>query len=243
MRGGWFLAAVLALPAAAPGQAALLPSGTILPISLNRSLNAAKLDPGAPFLAEVMQNIPGTPVRRRAKVLGHVVEASVRKNGPARLAISFDAVRVHGRLIPFKAHLRALASLVEVEEAQIPEEEASRGLTPETWTTQQIGGDMVYRGGGPVAQGLTPVGTPAPYGILGLPQAGSGQPCRGVIDGDRQTQAWWLFSTDACGVYGFDDIRIEHAGRTAPQGEIVLTSPTGRLDLYGGSGLLLRVQR
>ena len=218
-----------------------IPAGTILPVSLDRSLNPAKLRSGERIRGEIMQSIPGTRVRRGAKVFGRVVEASAPRNGPARLAIDFDKIEMHRTFIPIQTNLRAVASLLEVEEAQIPEEEASRGMTPETWTTRQIGGDMVYRGGGPVSLGETPVGQPSPYGILGPPAAQLGLPCRGVVAGNTRQQAWWLFSTDACGVYGYSNVRIVHAGRTAPMGQIALEARHGKIDLYSGTAFLLRV--
>lgn len=233
------LAALLALPAAAQQP---LPAGTILAVQLNGSLNAARVHAGQPISATVMQSVPGTPIHRHARILGHVVQASVMQNGPARLEIVFDAVESHGQRIPLRTNLRALASFNEVEEAQVPTVMSSRGMTPETWDTEQIGGDHVYRGGGPVALGDETVGTPAPYGILGIPQQQAGQPCRGVVDGNDKPQALWLFSTNACGVYGYPGIRILHAGRTDPLGQIVLTTEKGKLNLYSGSGLLLRVQ-
>ena len=130
---------------------------------------------------------------------------------------------------------------MDVEEAQVPEEMSSRGMNPENWTTQQIGGDQVYRGGGPVASGLTTVGEVTPYGALDVPRAQPGDPCRGVIGENSQPQAMWLFSSDACGVYGFSNIRIQHAGRSDPRGSIVLSSTNGKLILGSGTGMLLRV--
>jgi hypothetical protein len=145
MRCKWVFAALLSIPPGIVAQNAL-PSGTILPVSLDTSLNAAKIHAGMRIRATVMQDIPGTAIRRRAQIVGHVVQAGAAKDGHLILEIRFDAVKIRSQMVPFTANLRALASFMEVEEAQIPEEMSSRGLTPETWTTQQIGGDQFYRG-------------------------------------------------------------------------------------------------
>lgn len=240
MKSTLILAALMLSPIGVMAQSAL-PAGTILPVRLDTSLKANKVHAGQEIRAKVMQNIPGTPVRRGATVLGHVVRAG-SSNGQTKLEFCFDAVKIHGRRIPLKASLRALASVMEVEEAQIPEESADRSITPEVATTQQIGGEQVYRGGGPVADGDLAVGEPTPYGVLAVPRAQPGQHCQGIVADNHRPQALWLFSTDACGVYGFSDIRIEHAGRSDPAGKIILESDKRKLDIGSGSGLLLRVQ-
>ena len=242
MNSAWILAAMLAFPAAMIAQSSV-PAGTILPVSLDKGLNVRRARPGQEVRAKVMQDVPGTPIRRGAQVVGHIVDASSGANGQSKLAIRFDSVRVHRQSIPIITSLRALASFGEVQQAQDPEEGASRGLTPETWTTEQIGGDQVYRGGGPVAVGTSVVGEPTPYGVLGLPRTQAGKPCRGAIADANSRQAFWLFSTDACGVYGYSNVRIEHAGRTEPAGTITLSTANGKLKLQSGSGLLLRVQQ
>jgi len=188
-----------------------------------------------------MQNIPGTPIKRRAQVVGHIVSLAPATSGHARLEIAFDAIQSHGQTIPIKTNLRALASFLEVQEAEDPEEIASRGITPEVATTTQIGGEQVYRGGGPVTEGDTVVGKPTPWGILGLPRTQPGMPCRGAVDHNDQSQAFWLFSTDACGIYGFSSLKIEHAGRTDPAGTVVLASNQDKLSLGSGTAMLLRV--
>jgi hypothetical protein len=241
MRHSGMIVAVLALSAIVQAQSAV-PPGTLIPASLSQQIKASSVHPGQQIRARIMQDIPGTSIHRGAHLLGHVVRAETSKNGPARLEITFDNVLEHGRRIPIRSNLRTMASFFEVEQAQIPEEMSSRGLTPETWTTQQIGGDQVYRGGGPVAVGDTVVGRPLPYGVVGLPLGQAGQKCRGQLVGNTSPQAFWLFSTNACGVYGFPNIRVEHAGRTDPQGTIILTAQNGKLELNSGSALLLRVQ-
>lgn len=241
-RLGWLLAVLLALPFATVAQNAAeneLPAGTLLPVALGHGINAGKLHAGDQIHARVMQSIPGTAVRRGARVVGRVVAVSSGSNGPAKVAIRFDAVRSQGRVIPVSTDLRAVASPMEVQMAQVPVDMSSRGLTPETWTTQQIGGDQVYRGGGPVARGETPVGKPVPYGVEAVPQPSANGPCRGA-QGNGQPQALWLFSANACGVYGFGNLRIERAGRSS--GTIVLSSNAGNLKVGGGSALLLHVQ-
>lgn len=235
------LAAALLFPGTSRAQSTL-PPGTILPVTLSETLRADRVHSGQPFTAKVMQDIPGTPVCRGSRVLGHVVRAEATKNGPAKLDLIFDFVQLRHATIPLKTDLRAIASFIEVGQAQVPEEGASRGITPEVATSQQIGGEQVYHGGTTVYRGDEIVGRPTAYGVLGVPRASIGQPCRGVVASNARPQALWLFSTDACGVYGFNDLRIEHAGRTGPRGEIVLTSNNGKLKLDSGTAILLRVQ-
>ena len=236
--GNWLGIGMLGISLAATGQTAVPPPGTILPISLDSSLNGAKVRAGQVVQATIMQSIPGTRIHRGAKVLGTVVLA---EPGGTQVALRFDAIRTHGKILQVRTSLRALASFLEVEEALIPEEMAIRGTTPETATTQQIGGEQVYRGGGPVTAGLKVVGMPAPNGVLAAPRVSAGQPCRGAVAGDNRPQALWLFSTDACGVYGYPQLRIRGAGRTDPEGIILLVSDKGKVLLRSGTGMLLRV--
>lgn len=240
IRCAWMVAAVLCLPAVGPAQSAP-PYGTIIPISLDNTINVKKAHAGEPIRSTVMQDVPGTAIHRGAHVLGRVLRATAQKGEPARLEIRFDAVKMHNHILALHASLRALASFLEVEEAQIPEDGASRGMTPENWNTQQIGGDQVYRGGGSVEVGETVVGQPTPWGVLALPRTQFGMPCRGVVGEANRPQAMWLFSSDACGVYGFENIRIEQAGRNDQKGTITLESANGKLSLVSGSAMLLRV--
>ncbi len=240
MKQLWIAAAFLLAAIAMQAQSAL-PSGTLLPVRLDTTLYAAKAHPGQPVRATVMQNIPGTLIRRDARLLGHIVQATAPNKGPAQMEIVFDTVIIQGRAVAFKASLRALASFMEVGAAEAPDEGGDQAIPPVDSTFTQIGGEVVFRGGGPVWDGKKAVGKPTPYGVLALPRANPGSGCRGVIGENTQPQALWLFSTNACGLYGFSHLRIVHAGRTDPMGKIILASDKGKLVIHAGSGILLRV--
>jgi hypothetical protein len=212
-----------------------VPAGTVLPLRLETSLKADRIHAGQQIRSRVMQDIPGTHIRKGTTVLGQVVSFT-----PARLELRFDTLVTHGQRIALHTDLRALASLLEVEEAQIPEGGPDKGIPAYDYTTRQIGGEEVYRGGGPVARGVIPVAEPTPDGARG--QLSSNPPCRASIADNINSQALWLFSTDACGIYGFPNLVIEHARRTNPVGNIVLVPNGSRLNIRSGSGLLLRVQ-
>lgn len=177
-------------------------------------------------------------------MLGQVLEAdSAPKNGRGRIILRFDRVRLAKRsqFLPVVLNLRAIASFVEVEDAQLPLTGSDRGTAEEAYTTVQVGGDVVYRGGGPVMKGSDVVGTPVEGGVLAELISNPAVHCRGPVEGNNRKQAVWVFSSDACGAYGFRNLRIAHAGRSDPLGQIVLVSDGGNLKIPSGSGLLLRV--
>jgi hypothetical protein len=130
----------------------------------------------------------------------------------------------------------------DVFDAQLPTNSFDEfGTSPTAWTTVQVGGDVVYRGNEVVSRYNEPVGKAGLFGeVTGKLQAVPGSGCRGEVGSNDREQALWIFSVSACGTYGFPDLRIGHAGRTEPVGQIVLES-NGKLNVSGGSGWLLRV--
>ena len=140
--------------------------------------------------------------------------------------------------------LRTLAGFMEVQSAETPEFSPGFG-TPNTWvTTRQVGGDEVYGVGGPVTDRWSnPVGIAVNGGVLVHVRAQTGMPCRGALDEEDCLQALWVFSSDACGLYGMAGVRVEHAGRSEPAGEIILAAEHGDVVVRGGNGMLLRVVR
>jgi hypothetical protein len=220
--------------------------GTILPISLNNSLSSRKSKPGDVISGRIMQDVPlqnGSSIHSGTRVMGHILSVTPAANGgDAQISFQFDSIQLGHSAIPVNTNLRALASLSEIDDAQLPLYGGDRGTPSTAYTTVQIGGDeVVYRVGGPVARGDTVVGKPVYGGVLVSVSSAPGAPCRGAIEGNNQPQALWLFSSDACGVYGYAGVSIGHAGRFNPAGQTLLSTSGRELNIRAGSGLLLRV--
>ena len=217
-----------------------IPAGTIIPVSLNSTLRSDKSN-GTTISATVMQDVPlgaGETLRKGSKVTGHVIEAVIPGTGPAKSQISFqfDQVQLDNLTIPITANLRAVASRKAVVAAtpDVIEEGPDDQV--------QIGGDEIsYGNDGPVMVEEQVVGKYTSQGVLAYGGQDLGTPCRGTIDDNDHPQAFWLFSINACGAYGFGDLTVSHSGRTAPVGEVTLSSNSRMLKIDKGSAMLLLV--
>lgn len=223
-----------------------IPPGTILPIRLG-SLSSEKSKLGDPIRARIMQDVPlgnGSKLRAGSTVLGRIVDVTPAASGKkAALTLKFDAVVQGKTSIPVLTNLRAFASTLEVAFAQTPTTGPGESDVYDWLTTVQVGGEVVYGKGGEVTNGNRVVGRSTYDGVLAEVNANEDAHCRGSIDGNDRPQAFWVFSSDACGPYGFPLLTITHFGRSDPRGEIVLVSERGPLKIRSGSGMLLRVQR
>jgi hypothetical protein len=239
------LLVALFFAAASVYGATVVPDGTVLPVRLNTTLSSKKTKPGQLVTARIMQDVPLPGfgrIRAGAILFGKVtsVQPASSSDGGS-ISLRFDTLRIPHEHIRLVIDLRAIASFMEVQHAQLPIMGGSDRSLPEgAWTTAQIGGDVVYRGGGHVESRIGRVGEPVDGGVLGRLDSNPGRGCRGDGTGDRP-QALWLFSTDACGTYGLPHLTIAHAGRTDPVGEISLQSEKGDVNVQNGAGMLLRV--
>jgi hypothetical protein len=222
-----------------------VPTGTILPVQLNHSVRTDNAKPGQEISARVMQDIPlpaGGRIRAGAKVIGEVVAVKpAAKGNAAEISLRFDTLKSGAQRIPIVTNLRALAGMMDVADAQTPQNGPDRGTSEYNWTTVQIGGEVNYHGMGAISNGSEIVGHSVADGVLVRVTARPGTNCRGEMDGNDHLQALWLFSSDACGLYGFPDVTTVHAGRSSPVGVITLRSEKGNLNVRAGSGMLLRV--
>jgi hypothetical protein len=227
----------------ADNSALTIPSGTVLPVQLSSTVKSNKAVVGEKITGEIMQDVPlpgGTRIPRGAKVIGHVIAAKPATTGHrGQISLRFDTVAIKKQTVPVTTHLRAMASMMAVSEAQVPEFGPDRGTPAYIWTTDLIGGQVNYHDGSLITLGNEVVGHSTPYGVLVHASAIPGTRCHS--DGDR-LQAFWLFSSYACGIYDYGNLELIHAGRTAPRGEITLQAAKGNVNLRSGSGMLLRVQ-
>lgn len=228
--------AIAVLLAAGLLPAQEIPPGTALPVMLSSTLDARKLQSGQPVSGSIQQDVPlpsGGKIGARSRVIGRVLQAGVNADGSSFIRMRWEQVRAKGRDLPLTTSLRALASWWAVESALVPTRTPVRGETEHNWTTVQVGGDVVYRGGGHVMHGETVVGEPEYRGVLVELTAAPESGCPGDSGGRRL--ALWVFSSSACGAYGFDGLDMVHPGET---GEILLRSKTN-VYVRGGSGMLL----
>lgn len=224
----------------------VIPGGTILPVMLDSSIDAKSSKQGQTLKAEVMQDVPlqgSNKLKSGTKVLGEVVAVTPASAlDPATIVFRFSQVESNGQKIPILVCLRALASPLEVSSAQI-QYGSDRRSNP-TWaqTTTLIGRDVAYRDEGKVFQGKEQVGVSVyagGWGTLSRISADLDNQCTGAVDGNDRPQALWLFSHDACGVYGYQAL-VTQQGQTS-EGRIAIASTTGGLKILKRSGLLLRV--
>jgi hypothetical protein len=223
-----------------------IPVGTVLPVRLDSPITAKSM-PGKAVKATVMQDVPignGVRISAGAKVMGQLTE--VNPSGPGtntQVSFKFDQLVTGHHTIPVTTGLRALASPLEVEDAQLPDANSDDATPPNAYTTVQVGSnEVVYRGGGHVMDGSERVGEPVSLdGVLARVRPNSTGGCRGQLNNDEPPQALWVFSSNACGVYGYSHLKILSSGRNAPLGQIVLAVDGRPLNVRAGSGMLLRV--
>ncbi len=231
--------------AGAAFAATLVPDASILPARLEMTLSSKDSKPGEVITARIMQSVPlpgDSRIPAGSKLTGQVMSiqpASADSGGS--ITFRFDTLHLDRETVHLTLRLRAAASYLDVRQAQLPRNADQTG-SESSWTTVQIGGDVVYRGGGGVRNRSGVTGKPVEGGVLVRLDSNPGRGCRNDGTGER-AQAMWLFSSDACGAYGLPDVTIVQPVRNstaAANGEITLKSKKGNVTLHNGSGLLLR---
>jgi hypothetical protein len=234
-----FAIALLLLPVAPSDK---VPAGTVIPVMLSSSLNAAKDKPDSKLEGRVMQEITlpsGVKIREGAQILGHTVSVSKDSTG-STIIVKFNAIQNEGHRIPVMTGLLAVASMAFVSDARNPVSVNSEMVPDTQWVTRQVGGDIVQRGWRKVfssggVEGRWIGGSSVTIKLTPNAQAG----CSGGPGYDRE-QSVWIFSSAACGTYGLPNVKIVSSGITKPIGEIGLSSDRD-INIRGGSGWLFIV--
>ncbi len=239
---------VVARPVESPAQSAagLLPVGTILPVRLDKTLAADEVQAGQQIDGEIMQDVPlqgREKIHMKSRVSGTIVSVAPAAGGTGtQVSVRFDKIDNHGEIISMLTSLRAIASYHKVNSALAPLNSVNAGSPPGWADTVLIGGDVRYGDGGEVVnRQKQKVGKGVSGGVLVHVSAQPGSGCEGPINGDDSLQALWVFSADACGVYGLPGIGVPHDGKTAPVGVITFAFTGSETKLEGFAGMLLRV--
>ena len=231
----WLKLATGLLGAATILAAQDIPAGTALPVTLNSALDAKKDKPGEKIEARIMQDVPlpsGGKIKSGSHLVGHVVEVTKPAGGGSRIVLKFDQLEDERKTIPLTVSARAIAAMESVYAAEAPLGGNSPYEASDEWTMRQVGGDIVSRGRGVIASGDTIVGKWKEGAAWGKLTPSPDGECP-ATDGNDHEQALWVFSTSACGLYGFRGLKLVHTGRTDPVGQIVLESEQ---DLHVGDG-------
>ncbi|WP_228370685.1 hypothetical protein [Candidatus Korobacter versatilis] len=231
---------ILATWTPAIGQTTI-PPGNVLPISLNQTTKADHTHPGAAISGRLMQDVPlpaGAKIREGATVSGTVVQAS--PDGK-QITLRFDSLDDHGTKQPILSGFRAHASYMAVSQVFIPPSGLDRSTPYSTATLILIGGDVSYRGGGPVTHGNDPVGKPVGEGVLVKVLPNPDRGCDTPYDRNDTEQALWAFSSDACGMYGYIHRKMVDRGLLNGSGQFTLATAKGKIKLQKGDGMLLIV--
>ncbi|MGB8325225.1 MAG: hypothetical protein WCE52_19870 [Candidatus Acidiferrum sp.] len=223
-----------------------LPLGLILPVTLAQTISVEHAQAGQPIEARIMQDVPLTlhdKIPAKSRISGAIVAVTkAADEHGVELSLRFDKVEFNKDMIPTLTSLRVMASREAVREAQTPSTGADGG-TPTGWAdTVQIGGDNRFGDGGKVRSRFKQtVGKGIAGGVLVHVHARPGTDCDGPVNGDDRLQALWVFSSDACGVYGISKVEIAHSGKTDPVGVITLKFEKADAKLDAGTAMLLRV--
>lgn len=219
-----------------------------LPVELIKTLDSSRLKAGDRVLARTMQSVvlPQGSVLPKATILeGRVIgdrafhydSAPYAAQTPATLSIHFDDLQASAGKLPVQAALRALAGATDVNSAsrrQYHDEYDRQG------ELQLIGGEQVSPWDGKIrSMDGRVVGYERKDGNHAR-LIGSALAQNADCTATQNEEAIGVFSADACGLYGLDQMVLRSAG--GAQEAIVLQDESGDVRLPRGSAVLLMVE-
>jgi hypothetical protein len=95
-----------------------VPAGTILPSRLSSSIDTHENKPGDRVAARLMQDLPlgaHSRVPAGSRLIGDIIDVQ-----QSSVTLKFDRLVAHKRTIDIRTNLRAIASMMEIDDAQLP---------------------------------------------------------------------------------------------------------------------------
>ncbi|HLV88536.1 MAG TPA: hypothetical protein VKV39_16245 [Candidatus Sulfotelmatobacter sp.] len=217
--------------AAQPSQAQRLAPGSVIPVQLNKTVDAKKVKVGDQIVAKVTQDLKRQDgqviVPKDTEVVGHVTEAQARtkEEKESQLGLAFDhATMKNGANLDMPMSIQAV---IGPQNSDTAGSESSGGSAPSAAPSPSpSGGGMPSGGRGGAVGGGSQVPSSAPP----TDTAGTGAPSgasRPPITANTQ------------GVIGLKDMKLSTAA-DAKQGS-VLTSDKSNVKLESGTFMLLKV--
>lgn len=226
-------------PGMQASAAGTLASGTTIPATLSKSIDAKKAKNGDEVAAKTTQEVrssSGLVIPKGSKLIGHVTDAKARAKGDSQssLAIAFDTLKLkNGQQVPIHANIQALAA--PPESAPVPlGEDTNPGVGAPSPSATPMGG----RGNAGVAG---PMGSTA--GGVANPAAGA-SPSPAGVNANTSTagREGGELSPSSTGVIGLNGIQLSAASSNNSQGSVI-TSSGKDLKLNSGTRVVLQVQQ
>jgi hypothetical protein len=212
---------------------------------LDDTFDSDKSKPGDEITAKLRQDVllpDHGKIKRESKIVGHVVAVAPASGGnPYSIAVKFDRIVANKQQVTISTGLRAYATMELVAQSRQPAN-ANSGNGTSVWdlNLSQIGGQIAYTGQKVVKGNGQVVGRiPQPGWVLAVPMANPEFGCAGP-GANKLEQSFWAFSTNACGIYGINDMTLESGIGGISPGQIVFKSGK-KITVRGGSGWLLQV--
>jgi hypothetical protein len=225
------------------GGAAPPPPGTAIPVMFSHTLDSARVKPGDPIVAKTTQIIvlpSGERIPRGAKLAGQIVAANLNtSNGPSQLAIRFDTLEYRDRSVSIRVGLRAMASFVDSYGTSSPI--VDHGY-PDNSVYGQVGGDYFLPGDTVYSRSGDEVGKANHDGVfVKLARVEHSNSQSHVVCEQTDTlQSVGVFSSNACGLYGFQDLFVDEVGATM-DGTIQFHSDRHSARINRGTAALMQV--
>jgi hypothetical protein len=218
-------------PAGAPKRIA---PGSVLPVSLTKTIDAKKAKTGDEVVAKVTQDMKTTSgevlVPKDTKVVGHVTEAQARskEQKESQVGIAFDrAVMKDGGEMQMPMSIQAI-------------------IGPQNQNNQDNAGGGNGSGSAPAPGSGGNSGTGRASGMAGSAPAPTTSPSSGAgnspTDAQEGTNARPPITAQTQGVVGISDLKLTNSAPSANEGSVV-SSEKNNVKLESGTLMLLRVNQ